>query len=138
MDDTDGSLALAFDLTALQRLRDPAVAVADAEEWAAHVGVVAAADLPVLTKFTRDNDIDPAFTSGPGGVTAETLADARATHDADRHVYVGTTDAQRSLADEADWEYRSVEAAADAAEWRLGYAPPDRSRTVEERREDWP
>jgi len=134
----DGSLTLAFDLVALRRLRDPNEAFADARTWTAQLGIVAAADLPTLTKFTRDNDLDPDFTSGPGGVTPDTLADVTETYDTDRYVYVGTTDDQRALATAADWEYQSVEEAAAAAEWRLQYAAPDRTTTTEEQRDDWP
>ncbi|MFB6218716.1 MAG: hypothetical protein ABEH77_05985, partial [Halobacteriaceae archaeon] len=73
------SLLLALDLSALRRLRDPADAVADARTWTTNLGIVAAAELPTITKFTRDNDLDPDFTSGPGGVTAGTLEDTMAT-----------------------------------------------------------
>lgn len=138
MERSDRSLTLAFDLTAVRRLRDPTAAFADARTWAVNLGIMAAGDLPSLTKFTRDNDLDPDFTSGPGGVTADTLADAMATYDTDRHVYVGTTDDHRALATAADWEYQPVEEAAAAAEWRLQYAAPDRTTHTEEQRDDWP
>ena len=134
----DGSLTLAFDVAALRRLRDPGEVVADARTWADHVGVVTTDALPALTKFTRDNGLDPDFTSGPTGVDAETLSDAMAAHETDRYVYVGTTDDHRELATAAGWEYRSVEDAASAAEWRLQYAAPDRTVVTEDRRDDWP
>ncbi|MFB6218717.1 MAG: hypothetical protein ABEH77_05990, partial [Halobacteriaceae archaeon] len=82
--------------------------------------------------------LDPEFTSGPGGVTAETLADAATTYDTDRYVYVGTTDDHEALAASAGWEYQPIAEAAAAAEWRLQYATPDRTTTVEDQREDWP
>lgn len=134
----DETLTLALDVTALRRLRDAAASVEDAREWVDVLGVVATDPPHVLTKAVRDYGLEPEFTSGPGGVNAATLADARAQNDTDRHVYVGTTEEHSEMARAAEWEFLTVTDAAEAAGWRVQYAPPDAPTEAAERDDDWP
>lgn len=115
---TDRGMTLAFDLAALRRLADPASAVAEAERWSSHVGVVA--DDPervweVLDRtgvdFVTDRDDET------GG-----LAVAGRQFPAPRHVFVGTTDADARYASSAGWEYVDVADAAEASGWTLAAA----------------
>jgi hypothetical protein len=108
-----------FELAALRRLAEPGAALADAREWTVAVGLVSTEPAHIETKFARDHGLDPDFRSGPGGVNVPTLEDAAANTPDGRHVYVGTTAAGRETAEEAGWEYRSIETAAERAGWDL-------------------
>ena len=136
-----------FELAALRRLAEPGAALAAAREWTAAVGLVSTEPAHVETKFARDHGLDPDFRSGPGGVNVPTLEDAAANTPDGRHVYVGATAAGRGTAEEAGWEYRSIEEAAERAGWDLaddGEAEGEsRSETGRPQawtaeREDWP
>ncbi|WP_411965824.1 hypothetical protein [Haloferax sp. YSMS24] len=131
-------MTLAFELEALKRLANPNEAFADARTWTEYVGVVSEKPTYVVTNFTRKERIRQDFFSGPRGV-AESLDNVMRQFDTDRHVYIGTTDDDRALAEEADWEYLSVEDAADAAGWALASDDDAMDDPFEtETRDDWP
>lgn len=134
----NGEMTLAFELTALKELADPGAVFDDARRWSAYVGVVSDKPTYVVTNFTRKNRIRQDFFSGPKG-KGESLGNVREQFDTDRHVFVGTTDADAELADENDWEYLDVAEAAEAAEWQLASDVEDAADEQEEdRRDDWP
>ncbi|WP_433623179.1 DUF7124 domain-containing protein [Halomicrococcus sp. NG-SE-24] len=133
-----GEMTLAFELEALKALANPGEVFDDARRWSRYVGVISDKPTYVVTNFTRKNRIRQDFFSGPKG-RAESLASVREQFDTDRHVFVGTADEDRDLADEEDWEYLPVEQAAEAAEWTLAAEVEDDDRAVEEdQRDDWP
>ena len=134
---TDGTMTLAFELSALEALSDPADAFADARQWSEYVGVVSDEPTYVVTNFTRKRQIRQDFFSGPKG-KGESLESVRQQFDTDRHVFVGTDAADRELADERGWEYLPVEEAAEAAEWRLAEDETPEAPAEEDRRDDWP
>ncbi|WP_191965479.1 MULTISPECIES: hypothetical protein [Haloferax] len=131
-------MTLAFELEALKQLANPNEAFADARTWTKYVGVVSEKPTYVVTNFTRKERIRQDFFSGPRGVK-ESLENVMRQFDTDRHVFIGTTDEDRALAEETEWEYLAVEDAAEAADWEL--AGDD--ETVEDPfeddgRDDWP
>ncbi|RBI63713.1 hypothetical protein DMJ13_04080 [halophilic archaeon] len=133
-----GEMTLAFELEALKALANPGEVFDDARRWSRYVGVISDKPTYVVTNFTRKNRIRQDFFSGPKG-RAESLASVREQFDTDRHVFVGTADEDRDLADEEDWEYLPVEQAAEAADWTLAAEVEDDDRAVEEdQRDDWP
>ena len=116
--DATGGMTLAFSLSAVERLDDPASAFDDAREWSRHVGVVdddpetvastvAGHGLPHAFEMAEDDDI---------WLALERIRAATATP---RHVYVGTTAEHRRVATELGWEYVPVTEAAEKAGWRL-------------------
>ena len=132
-------MTLAFELSALRALSDPGDVFADAREWSEYVGVVSGEPTYVVTNFTRKRRIRQDFFSGPKG-KAESLDSVKRQFDTDRHVFVGTSEADRELAAEHGWEYLPVEEAAEAAGWTLA-ADEEESEpaTVEDdARDDWP
>ncbi|WP_121820422.1 DUF7124 domain-containing protein [Halostella salina] len=132
----DGEMTLAFELAALQELANPSAVFDGARRWSKYVGVVSEKPTYVVTNFTRKERIRQDFFSGPRG-KAESLESVREQFDTDRHVFIGTTDEDRDLADEVGWEYLPVEDAAEAAEWELGDG--DEETTDDDReRDDWP
>jgi hypothetical protein len=133
-----GDMTLAFELSALEVLAAPGEVFADARRWTEYVGVISDEPTYVVTNFTRKHRIRQDFFSGPKG-KAESLDSVMRQFDTERHVFVGTSDDDRDLAESVGWEYLPVEQAADAADWTLADdADDDEGETQEEVREDWP
>lgn len=140
MDGGGGSsdMTLAFELAALKRLVEPDAVFSDARTWSKYVGVVSEEPTYVVTNFTRKNRIRQDFFSGPRG-REESLENVRRQFDTDRHVFVGTSEADAALAEQVDWEYLPVEQAAEAADWTLGEADAGAATADDEtERDDWP
>jgi hypothetical protein len=134
----EGTMTLAFELAALQRLAKPDAVFTDARQWTEYVGVVSEEPTYVVTNFTREHRIRQDFFSGPRG-REDSLESVGEQFRTDRHVFIGTEDADRDLAERVEWEYLDVEAAADAAGWELGDpTPPETGGTETDDRDDWP
>jgi hypothetical protein len=135
--DSGGTMTLAFELDALKALADPGAVFEDARQWTEYVGVLSEQPTYVVTNFTRKRRIRQDFFSGPRGVR-ESLESVAEQFDTDRHVFVGTTDDDRSVAEEMGWEYLTVEEAASFAGWDLGDADDAVDPFEGETRDDWP
>ncbi|MFC6753875.1 DUF7124 domain-containing protein [Halorubrum tibetense] len=121
--DSGGELTLLFSLGAVRSLSDPAAAVTDAREWSRYVGVIAN-DANAVDRFCRRHGIENDYALRDWDKTV-TTGEIREATDTPRHVFVGTSDADRRLATDTGWEYRSIEEAAEKAGWTLG-DPADR------------
>ena len=130
-------MTLAFELEALKRLKRPDEVFADARSWSEYVGVVSDKPTYVVTNFTRKNRIRQDFFSGPRG-KGESLENVGRQFETDRHVFIGTGEADRVVAEEVGWEYLPLEDAAEAAGWELGDLEAEREAEREETRDDWP
>jgi len=138
MDGGSGDMTLAFDLAALKELAHPDAVFTDARQWSEYVGVVSEKPTYVVTNFTRKHRIRQDFFSGPRG-REESLANVKEQFGTERHVYVGTEEGDRALAEAAGWEYLDVTEAAEAAGWDLGEATaPAQADADEQSRDDWP
>ncbi|SDM49751.1 hypothetical protein SAMN04487949_1859 [Halogranum gelatinilyticum] len=136
--DNSGTMTLAFELEALKGLADPNAVFEDARGWTEYVGVVSEKPTYVVTNFTRKERVRQDFFSGPRGVE-ESLENVKRQFDTDRHVFVGTTDEDEQVAEDAGWEFLHVEDAAEAAGWTLaGDAEDDEDHFETETRDDWP
>jgi hypothetical protein len=115
----DMTMALTFN--AAQRLVDPALAIAEARQWADWIGIVG--DIPAhrINKFQRDNRIDADFFNGSGTDPGERLAsiDHNSMFFAERLAVVGVAGEDESIAEEADWEFVPFSEAAEKADWEL-------------------
>ena len=132
-----GEMTLAFELDALQGFADPNAVFNDARQWTKYVGVVSEKPTYVVTNFTRKHRIRQDFFSGPRGVE-ESLENVKTQFDTDRHVFVGTTDDDRTVAENTGWEYLPLEQAADAAGWGLAADADEPDPFADEARDDWP
>lgn len=130
-------MTLAFELSALKALADPGEVFTDARQWSRFVGVVSDEPTYVVTNFTRKRRIRQDFFSGPKG-KGESLEAVKGQFDTDRHVFIGTTDEDRALAEEYGWEFLPIEEAAAAADWALGEEEDEADEPVEDQRDDWP
>ncbi|PSP70555.1 hypothetical protein BRC80_08395 [Halobacteriales archaeon QH_9_66_26] len=139
MEGGSGDMTLAFELSALEALADPTEVVSDARRWTEYVGVISEQPTYVVTNFTRKHRIRQDFFSGPRG-REESLDNVKRQFDTERHVFVGTDDADADLAEGVDWEFLALEAAADAAGWTLAADAPEKSGADAdtETRDDWP
>lgn len=119
MSDSAGErMTLLLSLSAVERLDEPAAAIADARRWSAHVGVVGDGEESVeaVEVIVDDIEADPDFVAGE---TIGSLATVRQRFRTDRHVVVGTSDERRDIAAALGWEYLPVEEAAEEAGWPL-------------------
>ncbi len=134
-----GSMTLAFELAALQAVAEPSEVFSDARRWSEYVGVISDEPTYVVTNFTRKRRIRQDFFSGPKG-RGESLAAVKEQFDTERHVFVGTDDADAALAEEHGWEFQAIEDAADAAGWTLAAAADEdaEASASEPDRDDWP
>lgn len=132
----DADMTLAFDLAALQELAEPDRVFTDARQWTEYVGVVSEKPTYVVTNFTRKHRIRQDFFSGPRG-REESLESVKEQFDTDRHVFVGTNEDDRELAERVGWEYLPVGDAAEAADWDLAADAPE-TESAEDERDDWP
>jgi hypothetical protein len=130
-------MTLAFELEALKALADPNAVFNDARQWTEYVGVVSDKPTYVVTNFTRKHRVRQDFFSGPRGVE-ESLENVKRQFDTDRHVFVGTSDEDRELADRTDWEYLPLDQAAEAAGWALAGESEEEDPFETSTRDDWP
>ncbi|PSP87842.1 hypothetical protein BRC90_09410 [Halobacteriales archaeon QS_4_69_34] len=137
MNGGSGDMTLAFELDSLQALSNPTEVFSDARQWTEYVGVISEQPTYVVTNFTRKNRIRQDFFSGPRG-RRESLENVASQFDTERHVFVGTGEEDRALAEEVGWEYVALEDAADAADWTLADATGTEPAPEPETREDWP
>ena len=140
MDGGSGDMTLAFDLDALKELAYPDSVFTDARQWSEYVGVISEQPTYVVTNFTRKHRIRQDFFSGPRG-REESLENVKEQFDTDRHVFVGSGEADADLAETAGWEFLPVDQAAEAADWELGepQAPEaTANEDDEDARDDWP
>jgi len=93
-----GDMTLAFELAALKSLASPNVVFNDARQWTEYVGVVSDKPTYVVTNFTRKHRVRQDFFSGPRGVT-ESLENVADQFDTERHVFVGTSEADSEIAE---------------------------------------
>ena len=135
--DRSSDMTLAFELEALKSLTDPNAVFNDARQWTEYVGVVSEKPTYVVTNFTRKHRVRQDFFSGPRGVS-ESLDNVSDQFDTDRHVFVGTTDEDREVAEAVGWEYVDVETAAEAAGWEQAVGGDTGDPFEEDERDDWP
>ncbi|MEZ3144087.1 hypothetical protein [Halobaculum sp. MBLA0143] len=135
--DRSSDMTLAFELEALKSLADPNAVFNDARQWTEYVGVVSEKPTYVVTNFTRKHRIRQDFFSGPRGVS-ESLDNVSDQFDTDRHVFLGTTDDDREVAEGIGWEYVDVETAAEAAGWEQAVGGDTGDPFEEDERDDWP
>jgi len=138
MDGGSGDMTLAFDLDSLKELAYPDSVFTDARQWSEYVGVISEQPTYVVTNFTRKHRIRQDFFSGPRG-REESLENVKEQFDTDRHVFVGSSDADAALAERVGWEFLHVEDAAQAADWELGEPEaPEATANEDDERDDWP
>lgn len=112
-----GELTLVFTLSALDTFEDPAAVVADASEWSRYVGIVGR-HAPKVESYAEAHGIESDFDLGDDDKW-QTMERLRTTTSTPRHVFVGVTDGDRTLAGHLDWEFLTVPEAAEKAGWEL-------------------
>ncbi len=124
MNDDAGTLTLAFSLSAVDRLDDPAAVFEDAAVWSDSLGIVDA-DTHRIEQVVDEHDLRQDFEMG-GRDKWFALEAICETHPTERHVYVGATDDDMRISTMFDWEYIRVTEAADNAGWAVSEPPHDR------------
>ena len=118
--DIDGttSITVAFSLSAMERLADPAGVIEGARRWSDNIGIVSHRSHAVVTDFVYEYQLTPDFTSGPRTLT-EALDGSKKMLPVDRNIFIGTTEEHESIADKEEWEYLPIDHAAGEAGWEL-------------------
>ena len=112
-----GEVTLAFSLSAVERLADPAAAFADAGEWSRYVGVVDD-DREAVAAVVDEHALRQDFEVGDRDKWLA-LEEVGLATDTPRHVYVGAGVEDRRVATHLGWEFRHVTDAAEKAGWEL-------------------
>ncbi|MFB6156109.1 MAG: hypothetical protein ABEJ22_09450 [Haloferacaceae archaeon] len=112
-----GELTLAFSLSAIGRLEDPAAAFEEARRWSRFVGVVDN-DTDEVERTVEEYGLRQDFDLG-GRDKWLAMEEIRAATDTPRHVYVGETPEDRRVATQLGWEFVPTTEAAEKAGWTL-------------------
>jgi hypothetical protein len=122
-DDSDtesGRVTLAFSLSAIDRLADPAAVFEDATAWSQSIGIVDS-DTDRIERIVAEHDLRQDFdmTDRDKWFALEEICETESTP---RHVYVGASDADMRVATMFCWEYVNVTEAAENPDWELSNA----------------
>lgn len=112
-----GEMTLAFELAAIREFEDPETVFEDAREWSRYVGVVSN-DTDAVAAFVSEHNLRQDFELGDRDIWLA-MEGIRESSDAPRHVFVGTTQEHRRVADATGWEFRRPSDVAQAAGWAL-------------------
>ena len=138
MSNSQGTMTLAFELSALKELTAPKEVFESARAWSKYVGVITDEPTYVVTHYTRKKRIRQDFFSGPKG-KFESLKSVKYHFDTDRHVLIGTGEEDIEMANETGWEYLHISDAAEKAGWELGENTKHETIEIgEDKRENWP
>ena len=138
MSNSQGTMTLAFELSALKELTAPKEVFESARAWSKYVGVITDEPTYVVTNYTRKKRIRQDFFSGPKG-KFESLKSVKYHFDTDRHVLIGTGEEDIKMAKETGWEYLHISDAAEKAGWELGENTKHETIEIgEDKRENWP
>lgn len=112
-------MTVAFTYEAAKRLSDPGFAFASAA-WADWVGIVGEVPAHVINSFQRSQGIDADFFNGTGTGPGKRLAEITelSMFFAERMAVLGC-EGEEWIAEEAGWEFVSIEIAAEKAGWEL-------------------
>ncbi|TQQ83334.1 hypothetical protein EGH24_00595 [Halonotius terrestris] len=119
-DDSDteaGTVTLAFSLSAIERLDDPAAVFADAENWSRSIGIIDD-DTDRIKQVVAEYDLRQDFDM-EGRDKWFVLEELCETESTPRHVYVGASDADMRVSTLFCWEYVRVAEAAEKSDWAL-------------------
>lgn len=110
-------MTLAFELSALDRLEDPAAVFDDARQWSRYVGIISN-DTDAVESYVREHDLEPDFDLGGRD---KWLASSEIRHETEteRHVFVGAGTEDRRIAEHTGWEFVPITDAAEKAGWKL-------------------
>jgi len=119
-DDSDsksGRVTLAFSLSAIDKLDDPAAAFEEATAWSRSIGIVDD-NTDRIERVVAEHDLrqDYHMVDRDKWFALEEICETESTP---RHVYVGASDADMRVATMFCWEYVNVAEAAEKSEWEL-------------------
>jgi len=112
---TTGTMTLAFELSALEQVREPQAVVVDARRWTQNVGLVSI-DSCAAHAFSAKHLIRRDFQVAPTTSNFQHLSSRVTT---ERHVLVGEAPDRPEYLPQQHWEYFALADAANAAGWEL-------------------
>lgn len=118
MDSETSTITLAFDLSALNVLHSPRDVITGSYAWADNIGILTDEPIDEVIDFKRGYRVQTDFTSG-ARTLSDSISDTFRMIATDRHIYVGTAESHREVAEMNNWEYLSVGQAAESAGWNV-------------------
>jgi hypothetical protein len=112
---TTETMTLAFELAALQQVREPRAVVVDARRWARNVGLVST-DFDATHAFSAKHLVRRDFQIAP---TTSNLQNFSSRSTTERHVLVAEAPDRPAYLPQHYWEYFTLADAASAAGWEL-------------------
>jgi hypothetical protein len=125
-DTETGQVTLAFSLSAIERLADPAAVFEDAQDWSRWLGIVDD-DTDRIAQIVAEYDLRQDFEL-EGRDKWFLLEELCETKQTPRHVYVGASDADMRVSTLFCWEYVRVAEAAEQSGWTL--SEPESNRGI--------
>ena len=123
-DTETGQVTLAFSLSAIERLADPAAVFEDAQDWSRWLGIVDD-DTDRIAQIVAEYDLRQDFEL-EGRDKWFLLEELCETKQTPRHVYVGASDADMRVSTLFCWEYVRVAEAAEQSGWTLSESESNR------------
>lgn len=115
--DHGSTLTLAIEHSAIKAFAQPATVVEEARQWSQFVGIVGE-DPEAVESTVGQYGLHQDFRLDVMD-TQSVLSRLKWEADTDRYVYIGTDDQARALAEYVNWEFLTVQEAAEAADWKL-------------------
>jgi len=116
VDPESDELTLAFSLSAVERLENPAAVFEDAQTWSHSIGIIDD-DTERIERVVAEDGLRQEFdVQRDRWFLLEEISETRSTH---RRVYVGATDQDMRVSTLFDWEYVRLTDAAENAGWTL-------------------
>jgi hypothetical protein len=123
---TTETMTLAFEVAALQQVREPQAVVVDTRRWAQNVGLVST-EPDAAHAFSAEHVIRRDFLVRP---TASNFQHLSGRFTTERHVLVGETPDRPDDLPQHHWEYFALADAASAASWELDGEEPTSQKQV--------
>lgn len=139
MESGNEDITLAFEYAALTSLKHPDTVLKGCRQWATYIGVLSNEPTYVVTGFTRQLGFSVDFFSGPRTLK-ESLPKIRVQPElsADRYILIGLDDTNEEEANRQNWEFLTLEAAAEAADWEITIDEPGTQMENESSGDTWP
>lgn len=131
------TITVAYNITALEKTESPEEVLASSVKWADNIGIISEEPLNEIIDFEYNNNIQTDFNSGTQSID-EALGNIHKKIATDRHIYIGTSDSHKKMAEKHGWEYLTIQDAASEADWELSenYTNPTQSTVISDIKED--
>lgn len=112
------TITLAMSLDAATNLTNPKAVEEDIRLWTNSFGLLTDGPLLDIIELRREHDLSLDFHSGHRDIETA-LSELHETHSTDRFIFVSSNPDHEAHTSDTEWEFLTLEEAADQAEWEL-------------------